>query len=113
MRGDNYLWSDGSHLHIWVADGYDGWDEAGWHKVDDGDEYPVDPAHLKDGTNIASGVSISHSTMDEYVMMRLAEMINEGLDEDAIARAATKWSRQPFKDYAEKIRNALKQIKSD
>jgi hypothetical protein len=31
MRGDYYLWSDGAEvLHIWVADGYDGWDEAIW-----------------------------------------------------------------------------------
>ena len=113
MRGDNYLWSDGNRLHVWVADGYDGWDEAGWHRVDDGDEYPVDPAHLEAGTNTASGVSISQETVDEYVMMRLAELISKGLDEDAMTRAVAKWAREPLKSYADKIRAALESIKDD
>jgi hypothetical protein len=29
MRGRHYLWVDGSHVHIWSAEGYDGWDESG------------------------------------------------------------------------------------
>lgn len=29
LRGDQYVWSDEERLHIWVADGYDGWGESG------------------------------------------------------------------------------------
>ena len=87
MRGDYYLWDDESGLHIWACDGYDGWDEAGWHLHDGGEDYPVKPAHLKDGENTASGVSIHQEIMDEYVMMRLAEMIKEGSINAAIDRA--------------------------
>ena len=75
MRGDYYLWDDESGLHIWAHDGYDSWDKAGWHlreSDDDGEQYPVEPTHLKDGINNASGVSIHQEIMDEYVMMRLA-----------------------------------------
>ena len=87
MRGDYYLWSDESSLHLWAYDGYDWWDEAGWHRMDDGKDYPVDPMHLKDGENNASGVSIHQDIMDEYVMMRLAQMVHEGTVNAAIDRA--------------------------
>ena len=87
MRGDYYLWDDESGLHLWAYDGYDGWDEAGWHREDDGDQYPVKSWHLKEGRNSASGVSIHQEIMDEYVMMRLAEMIQEGTITAAIDRA--------------------------
>ncbi len=73
MRGDYYLWDDESGLHIWAKDGYDGWDETGWH-LDVDDEAT------------ASGVSIHQDIMDEYVMMRVAEMIKEGKIEAAIER---------------------------
>jgi hypothetical protein len=37
MRGDYYLWSDGAEvLHIWAADGYDGWAEAIWALDEEG-----------------------------------------------------------------------------
>ena len=88
MRGDYYLWTDESGLHLWAADGYDAWDIAGWHLIDDEDDHPlVSPAHIQDGENTASGVSIHQEIMDEYVMMRLAEMIDEGLVTQAIERA--------------------------
>lgn len=89
MRGDYYLWTDGSGLHLWAADGYDGWDNAGWHcpDVDDDDNPVITPRHLQDGENTASGVSIHQKIMDEYVMMRLAEMIHEGSVPQAIERA--------------------------
>ena len=86
MRGDYYLWSDGESIHLWASDGYDRWDESGWHHQDDGDQYPVEPTHLKDGGNNASGVSIHQEIMDEYVMMRLAQMVHEGLVDAAIDR---------------------------
>lgn len=89
MRGDYYLWDDESGLHIWAYDGYDSWNKTGWHLDDNEDgseDYPIAERHLVNGENKASGVSIHQEVMDEYVMMRLAEMINEGKIESAIDR---------------------------
>jgi hypothetical protein len=83
MRGDYYIWSGGGgRLHIWVADGYDGWDEAGW-VTDESEERHPDRAN-------ASGVGIPEEVMDEFVVMRLAQMIAKGLVEDAIDRAVAR-----------------------
>jgi hypothetical protein len=82
MRGEQYLWSDGDRLHIWIAGGYDGWDEAGWACDADGKR----SAERKN----ASGVSIPISTADEFVVLRLAELIAEGKLEDTIDRAAAR-----------------------
>ena len=88
MRGDYYLWRDVSGLHLWAYDGYDNWDVAGWHEIDESPEgEPIfNPAHFVNGENTASGVSIHQEVMDEYVMMRVAEMIKEGKIEAAIDR---------------------------
>jgi hypothetical protein len=86
MRGEYYLWSDSENcLHIWVADGYDGWDEAIWAMDEEGEK------RRKDRLS-ASGTSIPEKVMDEFVVMRLAEMIDEGIVEQAIERAIAKWS---------------------
>src|SRR5829696_6516363 len=82
MRGDNYIWSDGELLHIWAADGYDGWDEAIW-AIDD------DEKRHENRVN-ASGVGILEGVMDEFVVMRLAQMIEKGLVEKAIDRAVAR-----------------------
>ena len=74
MRGSTYLWHDGSQLHVWVADGYDEWDLSIW-----GDQ-------TKD-TGMASGVALPMTVMDEYVVMRFAQLLQEGRVEEAIARA--------------------------
>ncbi len=89
MRGDYYLWDDESGLHIWAKDGYDGWNVAGWHEIDETAEgEPIlNPDHFVNGENTASGVSIHQEIMDEYVVMRLAEMLEEGIVEAAINRA--------------------------
>ena|SRR5207302_7815616 len=84
MRGDNYIWSDGGRLHIWVADGYDGWDEALW-AIDASEKRQEDRVN-------ASGVGILEEVMDEFVMMRLAQMLEEGLVDGAIARAVARSS---------------------
>lgn len=31
MRGNNYIWHDGENLHLWVADGKDGWNQSVWY----------------------------------------------------------------------------------
>lgn len=79
MRGNYYLWSDADNLYIWVADGYDSWDEADWALDKDG-------KRSADRLN-ASGVSIAEKVMDAFVMMRLAQMLDEGTTGEAIDRA--------------------------
>jgi hypothetical protein len=79
IRGDTYIWSDGARLHIWVADGYDGWDDAVWAMEASAKRRP-------DRVN-ASGVGIPEEVMDEFVMMRVAQIMDEGLIEGAIERA--------------------------
>lgn len=79
MRGEYYLWTDESGLHLWNADGYDGWDMTSWLRDENGERHP--------GMENASGVSIPQEIMDEYVMMRLAQMLHEGLVKDAVERA--------------------------
>jgi hypothetical protein len=84
MRGDNYIWSDGERLHIWVADGYDGWDAAIW-AIDEREKRHEDRVN-------ASGVGIPEEVMDEFVMMRLAQIVEEGLVDGVIARAVARSS---------------------
>lgn len=76
LRGDTYIWSSGDRVHIWVADGYDGWDDSGWGQNYDTSE------QIR-----ASGVGINEITMDEFVMMRLAQMVERNLVDSAIDRA--------------------------
>ena len=105
MRGKNYLWSDGTHLHIWVADGYDGWDEAVWAMDEEGKRHED---RLK-----ASGVSISEEVMDEFVVMRLAEMIDENLVKEAIDRAVAhggNFGAAVLVKNAENLKAAIRQI---
>ncbi len=101
-RGDNYIWSDGERLHIWVADGYDGWDEALW-AIDESDKRREDRV-------TASGVSIPEAIMDEFVMMRLAQMVAEGLVDDAIDRAVAHSSGNFGCDALVKKREQLKAV---
>lgn len=86
MRGEYYLWDDESGLHLWAARGYDYWDESGWHRDDDGQIYE---GHLSNRENTASGVSIPQEVIDEYVVMRLAQLVYEGNLVQAIDRAIT------------------------
>lgn len=82
MRGDNYIWSAGEQLHIWVADGYDGCDQAVW-AADESEK-------RRKGRENASGVGNYEGVMDEFVMMRFAQMIEEGMVEEAIDRAVAR-----------------------
>jgi len=77
MRGDMYIWADDHSVHLWSRDGYDGWDEAVWYNPSQG--------------NRASGVALPQTVADEYVVMRMAEMLNEGGVNDAIEQALAKY----------------------
>ncbi len=64
FRDDCYLFQDGEHFHIWVRDGYDSWRESGW-------------AAMTTSPESDSGVQLSVARMDQFVLMRLAEMLVE------------------------------------
>ena len=81
MRGNRYVWSDGSQLHLWARDGYDGWDESIWA----GDPVPA----AERGASAPSGIGLSQEVVDEYVAMRLAELVAEGLLGTTIKRAVS------------------------
>ena len=81
MRGDHYLWRDDRSMHFWAVDGYDSWDESGWAEG---------RAPAVDGTGpgpTPGGVSLPQEVADEYVVMRVAELVGEGLLPAAVARA--------------------------
>jgi hypothetical protein len=109
MRGDYYFWSDGTRLHVWVADGYDGWDQAGW-AVDEDDKRSKDRLE-------ASGVGIPEKVMDEFVVMRLAQMIDEGTIGDAIDRAIShnggNVGCMMLEKNAQKLKEVLAKVKLD
>ncbi len=85
MRGDCYLWVDGgNNLHIWVKNGYDEWDNSGWAAT--GEENEDGSSKVREEMKNASGVSIPRETMDEYVVMRMAELISEDKAEEIINR---------------------------
>jgi hypothetical protein len=76
VRGDTYIWSDGERTHLWIADGYDHWDKAVWSE-----------GQNTDTDHRPSGVAVSENKLDEYVMMRLAELIEQRLVSDTIDRS--------------------------
>jgi hypothetical protein len=87
MRGDYYVWASGGGddgwLHIWAREGYDYWDISSWacHEGPDGN-----PIRGKNFEN-ASGTRIPMRVIDDFVMMRLAQLIYEGRVEEAVDRA--------------------------
>ena len=106
LRGDYYLWADdGARLHIWVHDGADGWDASGWAADMDG-------ARRTDRMR-ASGVSIPESVLDEYVMMRIAELIELGNVAPTIDRALRRgnFGGEALAVRADAIKAALRNIR--
>jgi hypothetical protein len=80
LRGNYYLWSDGDErLHVWAFDGGDPWMDSGWASDADGRRLP--------NRQNASGVSIPETVMDEFVMMRFAQLIDSGAAAATIDRA--------------------------
>jgi hypothetical protein len=83
MRGDFYLWSNGERLHLWAADGYDRWDDSIWAEGVRKDR--------EAGGEPASGVALPLDIVDELVVMRLAEMIDQKRFAEAIDRAVARY----------------------
>lgn len=84
MRGERYLWRDDRSMHLWAADGYDAWDQSGWA------EGRV-PHARSPGTGPApGGVSLPQDVADEYVAMRVAELVRDGLIAQTVERALSR-----------------------
>lgn len=80
MRGDNYIWRDDQQVHLWIRDGYDFWDEAVW--TGDNTESDSNSAERR-----PSGVAVHQEVMDEYVVMRFAELLEDAIAAKIIDRA--------------------------
>jgi dsDNA-binding SOS-regulon protein len=109
LRGDYYIWHDESAVHFWSRDGYDAWDMSGWACDEDASAEGV----RRDGFEEASGTSVPQEIADAYVMMRLVELIEEGLIDSAIEKAAVVGSYQSLAvaRNADRLRAALKSLK--
>lgn len=88
MRGNHYLWRDDTRVHPWARDGYDAWDESGWMP----DERQPPSLSTSEADSRPSGVGVHQDVMDEYVVMRFAELIRDGLVPGAVDRALRKHS---------------------
>jgi hypothetical protein len=72
------VWRDENHIHLWVENGDDGWDDSVWFEgretMTNGDSHP-------------SGVQLRLETFDELVAMRLAQLLEERALSAAVDRA--------------------------
>lgn len=83
FRGRNYVWSDDASVHFWCATGDDGWDESGWAM-----SYPArQPSMPEAGGDWPSGVGVPQDIADDYVMLRLAELVESRCALTVMARA--------------------------
>jgi hypothetical protein len=101
------LWNSGERLHIWSADGYDGWDQSVWACADTDD----DQAKRREGYEEASGTSIPWRVIDAFVMVRLVEIIRNGAVDEVIDEALRRSGSLLLEENADTLRAALKQIK--
>jgi hypothetical protein len=86
LRGDVYIWADFIRVHFWDAAGHDWWEESGWGEHQLELEQAAARSEANDATR-PGGVSLRQEVADAYVMMRLAELIDEGRAVEAIDRA--------------------------
>lgn len=107
--GRHYVWVDAAHVHIWSAEGYDGWDESSWAQ---GFEAPTERRSAAFGR--PSGVSVRQTLADEYVAMRLAELVATGEFSAAMDRALANHGEnsgcQALVEHASSLRAALGQL---
>lgn len=106
LRGNYYLWADGDNrLHVWAFDGADAWMDSGWASDADG--------RLPNRQN-ASGVSVPESVMDEFVMMRFAQLIESGRAAETIDRALRHGNvgGEALKQRSESIKRAIQSLEA-
>jgi hypothetical protein len=112
MRGPCYVWRDDNCVHVWVEDGYDGWDDTGWAE---GRKHEHVPASTPNGE--ASGVGIRQELADAYVVMRLAELVCEqrigAVVESAVANFGGNGGCLALQNLAAELVNTLEPIGSE
>ena len=69
LRGQYYVWTGSDGVHLWAADGEDSWKDSVWAES-------ARKRKVKRGQK-PSGVRLPESTLDEFVVMRFAELIDE------------------------------------
>jgi hypothetical protein len=108
--GRQYVWVDASHLHIWSDEGYDGWDESSWAK---GFEPRSDRRSAAFG--LPGGVSLRQKVADEYVVMRMAELVATGeagaVIDRALASHGANAGCQALVQHAPSLRAALPKVR--
>ncbi len=109
MRGAVYIWADDKRVHFWAADGEDYWQESGW-----GLDAQESARSAEDSEAQPSGVSLQQDVADAYVMMRLAELIEEDGVDAAIDRAlqSENFGCNALRERSEAIRAALHALTS-
>ena len=109
ILGRQYVWGDATYIHIWSAEGYDGWNESSWAQ---GFEGPTDRRSAAFG--LPSGVSVRQKVADEYVAMRMAELVATGELGAAIDRALASHGAnggcQALVEHAPALQAALSQL---
>ena len=109
MLGRQYVWVDDTHIHIWSAEGFDGWDESSWAQ---GFEVPTDRRSAAFGR--PSGVSVRQKVADEYVAMRMAELVATGELSAAMDRALASHGEnsgcQALVEHGSSLRAALSRL---
>lgn len=102
LRGDYYFWcDDGDYLHLWATDGEDE-HLSGW-----------------ENTEKPGGVKIPEKVMDEYVLMRVAELIYDGKIEETLERIfgpdgqGDNFGAMVLKKNAQKLKQAFSKIQMD
>ena len=105
MRFPTYIWHDHERVHFWIPDGADEWEESGWGHA------------MRESTDLESatdarpgGVGVPQDVVDAFVMMRVAELVRDGLVDTAIDRAlaqAGNFGSLALVERADAIRQAL------
>ena len=92
MRGKYYVWTGSDGVHLWAFDGEDGWKDCGWAES-------VKDWKPKRGQK-PSGVRIPEPILDEFVVMRFAELVERtqsgGNHPPRIKEMARQWWRHQF-----------------
>jgi len=78
MRWPVYAWSSGADMHLWARGGEDA-ERAG--------VYPIESWCLEEGW--AGGLSMPQALYDELVVIRFAQIVNDGLLTRTVRRLRT------------------------
>ena len=83
LRGKYYFWKGSDGVHLWAFDGEDGWKDSVWAEA------------FKNSKRVRkqkpAGVCLPEPILDEFVVMRFAELIDERKLIATCRRALKKW----------------------